>query len=117
MRAPLHRRTEKIGACIADPSANGEGSEEIDTLTIPDGGRRRVYRPDNRVARDRADSQPPERAFLSLHGSSQGSSMADFGPLRSVWLIADRIMSRDFLSLYFAHLNLKRCRTRFEEAD
>ena len=53
-----NRRTEKIGACIADPSANGEGSEEIDTLTIPDGGRRRVYRPDNRVARDRADSQP-----------------------------------------------------------
>jgi len=43
--------------------------------------------------------------------------MADFGPLRSVWLIADRIMSRDFLSLYFTHLNLKRCRTRFEEAD
>jgi hypothetical protein len=37
MRAPLHRRTEKIGACIADPFANGEGAEEIDTLTIPDG--------------------------------------------------------------------------------
>src|SRR5262249_17788559 len=27
MTAPLHRRTEKIGACIADPFANGEGAE------------------------------------------------------------------------------------------
>jgi hypothetical protein len=45
MRDPLHRRTEKIGACLADPFANGEGAEEIDTFTIPDGGRRRVYRP------------------------------------------------------------------------
>jgi hypothetical protein len=35
----------KIGACLADPFANGEGAEEIDTFTIPDGGRRRVYRP------------------------------------------------------------------------
>jgi hypothetical protein len=25
MRAPLHRRTEKIGACFADPFANGGG--------------------------------------------------------------------------------------------
>jgi hypothetical protein len=37
MRAPLHRRTEKIGACLADPLANGEGAEEIDTFTIPEG--------------------------------------------------------------------------------
>jgi hypothetical protein len=35
MRAPLHRRTEKIGACLADPFANGEGRGEIDTFTIP----------------------------------------------------------------------------------
>jgi hypothetical protein len=27
MRAPLYRRTEKIGACLADPFANGEGAE------------------------------------------------------------------------------------------
>src|SRR5262249_31577389 len=27
MRAPLHRRMEKIGACVADPFANGEGAE------------------------------------------------------------------------------------------
>src|SRR6516164_1628895 len=27
MRAPLHRRTEEIGACLADPFANGEGGE------------------------------------------------------------------------------------------
>src|SRR5215471_13958351 len=45
MRAPLHRRTEKIGACITDPFANGEGGREIDTFTIPGGCRRRVYRP------------------------------------------------------------------------
>jgi hypothetical protein len=28
MRAPLHRRTEKIGACLADPLANDEGIEK-----------------------------------------------------------------------------------------
>src|SRR5215475_9793835 len=66
IRAPLHRRTEKIGACIADRFANGEGSEGIDTLTIPDGGRRRVYRPDSRVARDRADSQPRWMGVLGV---------------------------------------------------
>jgi hypothetical protein len=44
MRAPLHRRTEKIGACLADPFANGEGRIEFDTFTIPGGRRRRVYR-------------------------------------------------------------------------
>jgi hypothetical protein len=38
MRVPLHRRTEKIGACLADPFANGEGAEEIDTFTIPGRG-------------------------------------------------------------------------------
>jgi protein-S-isoprenylcysteine O-methyltransferase Ste14 len=36
MEAPLHRRTEKIGACLADPSANGEGAERSDTFTIPE---------------------------------------------------------------------------------
>jgi hypothetical protein len=35
MKAPLHRRTEKIGACVADPLAVGEGAEEIDTFAIP----------------------------------------------------------------------------------
>jgi hypothetical protein len=49
MTAPLHRRTEKIGACVADPFANGEGVEEIDTFTIPVGRRRRVYRPSREV--------------------------------------------------------------------
>jgi hypothetical protein len=38
MRAPLHRRTEKIGACLADPFANGEGAERSDTFTIPKRG-------------------------------------------------------------------------------
>jgi hypothetical protein len=45
MRVPLHQRTETIGACIADPFANGEGAEEVDTFTIPNGRRRRVYLP------------------------------------------------------------------------
>jgi hypothetical protein len=27
----------KIGACVADPFAKGEGAEEIDTFTIPEG--------------------------------------------------------------------------------
>jgi hypothetical protein len=35
----------KIGACIADPFANGEGTGKIDTFTIPEGRKRRVYRP------------------------------------------------------------------------
>jgi hypothetical protein len=37
MTAPLHWRTEKIAACLADPFDNGEGAKEIDTFTIPDG--------------------------------------------------------------------------------
>src|SRR5262249_26361783 len=28
MKAPLHRRTEEIGACLADPFANGEGGKK-----------------------------------------------------------------------------------------
>jgi len=44
MRAPLHRRTEEIGACLADPFANGEGGKD-DTFTIPKGRRRQVYQP------------------------------------------------------------------------
>jgi hypothetical protein len=36
MRAPFHRRTEKIGACFADPFADGKGAEETDTFTIPE---------------------------------------------------------------------------------
>jgi hypothetical protein len=35
MRVPLHRRTEKISACLADPFANGEGAERTDTFAIP----------------------------------------------------------------------------------
>jgi hypothetical protein len=45
MRAPHHRRTEAIGACFADPFANGEERINVDTFTIPKGRRRRVYRP------------------------------------------------------------------------
>src|SRR5215831_14606384 len=37
IKAPLHRRTEEIGACVADPFANGEGGERIDTFTIQKG--------------------------------------------------------------------------------
>jgi tripartite-type tricarboxylate transporter receptor subunit TctC len=34
VRAPLHRRTEEIGTCFADPSTNGEGGREIDLIKI-----------------------------------------------------------------------------------
>jgi len=34
---PLHRRTEEIGTCIADPFAHGEGAKVIDTFAIPKG--------------------------------------------------------------------------------
>jgi len=37
MRAPLYRRTEKTGACVAGPFANGEGAKKIDTFTVPGG--------------------------------------------------------------------------------
>jgi hypothetical protein len=49
MEAPLQRRTEKIGACVADPLAGGEGVDDIDTFTIPEGRRRQVYRPSRKV--------------------------------------------------------------------
>ena len=37
MRAPFHRRTETIGACIADSFANDEGAEELIRLLFPKG--------------------------------------------------------------------------------
>jgi hypothetical protein len=37
MRTPLHRRTEKIGACLADPFANGEGWIELIRSPSPRG--------------------------------------------------------------------------------
>jgi len=37
MRTPLHRRTEKIGACLADPFANGEGWIELIRSPSPKG--------------------------------------------------------------------------------
>src|SRR5262245_1179137 len=37
MRASLDRRTAEVGACLADPFANGEGAERIATFTIPSG--------------------------------------------------------------------------------
>ena len=47
---PLHRRTEEIGTCIADPFAHGEGAKVIDTFAIPE-GRRRVYGPGHEACR------------------------------------------------------------------
>src|SRR5580704_12783906 len=52
MRAPHHRRTEEIGACLADPFANGGGRSRTDTFTIPEGRRRRVYRPKHKFCRE-----------------------------------------------------------------
>jgi hypothetical protein len=37
MRTPLHRRTEKIGACLADPFANGEGRIQLIRSPSPKG--------------------------------------------------------------------------------
>ena len=37
MRTPLHRRTEEIGACLADPFANGEGRIELIRSPSPKG--------------------------------------------------------------------------------
>jgi hypothetical protein len=73
MRAPLHRQTEKIGACFADPFANGEGAETIDTFTSPEGRRRRVYRPVSRlthgaarrVNRDRGGALQPSTSSIA----------------------------------------------------
>jgi hypothetical protein len=58
MRAPLHRRTEKIGACIADLFANGEGAgvEQIDTLDFP-----------RRFRREGCDCADHERRFSGLN--------------------------------------------------
>jgi hypothetical protein len=73
MRAPHHRRTEKIGACLADPFANGEGRSEIDTFTIPEGRRRRGYRPRHEIWRKagcRVNSKTlsPQRALPEMLG-------------------------------------------------
>jgi hypothetical protein len=38
MRAPLIGERKRSGPAVADPFANGEGAEEIDTFTIPRGG-------------------------------------------------------------------------------
>jgi len=57
MRAPLHRRTEKIGACLADPFANGEGRIELIRSPSPKGRRRRVYRPWRNLTQHRAQCQ------------------------------------------------------------
>src|ERR1700733_6064262 len=37
MGTPLHRRTEGIGACLADPFANGEGRIELIRSPSPKG--------------------------------------------------------------------------------
>jgi hypothetical protein len=62
MGAPLYRRTEEIGARLADPFANGEGAEKGDTFTIPEGCRRRVYRPSVKLTHDSTCFQPNRRA-------------------------------------------------------
>jgi hypothetical protein len=46
-----------IGACIADPFANGEGRGDIDTFTVPEGRRRRVYRPSTKMWHGRSRCQ------------------------------------------------------------
>ena len=60
MGSPLHRRTEKIGACVADPFANGEGAREIDTFTIPKGAGGGCINPDTKLAVPQRGCQPAE---------------------------------------------------------
>src|SRR5262245_18949587 len=57
MRAPPHWRTEVIGACLADPFANGEGGKKW-YVHHPKRRRRRVYQPGNKIGHDRAWCQP-----------------------------------------------------------
>jgi hypothetical protein len=75
MRAPLHQRTKKIGACIADPFANGEGAEEIDTLAIPGGAGGGCIDPVKKIKRVRVSCQSRQcceltAAFYRLEGRS-----------------------------------------------
>src|ERR1700730_518995 len=63
----------KIGACLADPFANGEGRSEIDTFTIPEGRRRREYRPRHKVWRKagcsvNSKTPLPQRALPQILG-------------------------------------------------
>jgi hypothetical protein len=58
MKAPLHRRTEKIGACLADPFANGEGAEKIDTFTIPKRAQAAGVCTENLIRVDEATKSP-----------------------------------------------------------
>jgi hypothetical protein len=84
MRAPLHRRTEKIGACVADPFANGEGAEEIDTFTIPVGRRRRVYRPSCKVDARKHALSTPECRYKSIRWRAD-EPRRQRGPLRVIF--------------------------------
>jgi hypothetical protein len=79
MRAPLHQRTKKIGACIADPFANGEGAEEIDTLAIPGGAGGGCIDPVKKIKRVRVSCQSRQcceltAAFYRLAKAAPGHS-------------------------------------------
>jgi hypothetical protein len=71
MTAPLQRRTEKIGSLPCRPVRQQRGCGENRQFAIPKGSRRRVYRPDPTVARDRADCQLPlngvSAASIAIH--------------------------------------------------
>jgi len=57
MRTPLHRRTEKIGACLADPFANGEGRIELIRSPSPKGAGGGCIDLDAILAQSRAQCQ------------------------------------------------------------
>src|SRR5262245_34059023 len=76
MRAPHHRRTEEIGACLADPFANGEGRSEFDTFTIPEGRRRRVYRPRRKLWRKAGRSVNPKTMIVQLAAATHSFRFA-----------------------------------------
>jgi hypothetical protein len=66
MRAPLHQRTKKIGACIADPFADGEGAEKNDTLTIPNGAGGGCIDPLRKIKRGRVSCQSRQCCELTV---------------------------------------------------
>jgi putative DNA-invertase from lambdoid prophage Rac len=88
-------------------------------------GRKPSYlRPHQACSRQRQPAEPighrESRALVEADGvqieAGPAGGVGSVGRVGAV-MVARSIASRDFLSLYLAHLNLKRCRTRLEEAD
>jgi hypothetical protein len=111
MRAPLHQRTEKIGACLADPFANGEGRIEYDTFTIPEGRRRRVYRPITEFWRKAGPGVNPKTMLAQLDAARgfasafplYARSRRDCGHCRGSESGQQRTEAKDFYQARYFH--------------